>query len=63
MFCTNDGNGDPWNSNDDDNGPARRTIFVRNLPINIKHAEIIDVFSTVGLIEVSLNHVNLIRFS
>ncbi len=53
MFCTND----------DDNDPARRTIFVRNLPIDIRHAEIIDVFSTVGLIEVSLNHVNLIRFS
>ncbi len=63
MFCANDGNGDPCDSNDDDNDPSRRTIFVRNLPIDIRHAEIIDVFSTVGLIEVSLNHVNLIRFS
>ncbi len=49
MLTTND---------DDDNNPARRTIFVRNLPIDIKHVEIIDVFSTVGSIEVSLNHVN-----
>jgi RNA recognition motif-containing protein len=62
MLCTNDDHNVSYGSNDDDN-PARRTIFVRNLPTNINNVEIIAVFSTVGPIEVSLNYVGLIRFS
>lgn len=49
-----------YTNDDNDNNPAGRTILVQNLPIDIKHGEVIDVFSSVGLIEVSLNHDNSI---
>jgi RNA recognition motif-containing protein len=56
MDCTNDSSSDSYDSNDDDDddNPANRTIFIRDLPTHITHGEIINVFSTVGPIEVSL---------
>jgi hypothetical protein len=39
---------------DDDDDPAKRTIFIRDLPTHTTHGEIINIFSTIGPIEVSL---------